>query len=342
MTSSLDEVDSKEQNFYMDQVLGIRYPFTLLFIMLLIPADLLTSLVLRLRFLPKDEIYFLAYIMRLLSIAFFFSVLRLLYYRINYILDSLKEMDRRGQFSESLAVLKAQTSFLNDPKRHFLAGFSANIVYVAIIYGYIFPVLKWEPYHVFSNAFWAGVLGAGLYVVFRGIQLSTKLLNLCISTNLFQDEIDELNYTSRFSADIGRFSVDVAVLSSLATGLWIGSIPYAFKYNFILLILCLGLTLGTSVAGYVIYELHSMIDALRRRKIKEWFLTLQEAKHTYEKASSLDEKVDILIRLFLTEFYLMQADKLQIWPVNKRDMLKFLGALTDFLPVILQYLLWLL
>jgi hypothetical protein len=82
MASSLDEVDSKEQNFYMDQVLGIRYPLTLLFVMLLIPADLLTSLVLRLRFLPKDEICFLAYIMRLLSIVFFFSVLRLLYYRI--------------------------------------------------------------------------------------------------------------------------------------------------------------------------------------------------------------------------------------------------------------------
>jgi len=136
---------------------------------------------------------------------------------------------------------------------------------------------------------------------------------------------------------LSRLLTEVVVLSVIAAGLWIGSIPYAFKYNFLLLILCLGLVIQLSILGYAFYQLHIMLNIVRNAKLQECFSIFRKAYAIYNRP--LEERVNFLIDLFLAEFALMQAYRLRLWPVDRKTMLESFSTSMSFLPLVLQYLL---
>jgi len=256
---------------------------------------------------------------------------------LNNVLDYLvKEFGEKEDLKKNLLLLKNQTLFLNKPKHHVLAGILANAIYLIVLYCYVFPILKWEPFHVFSNAFWVGILGIGLYVGIFGIRFYKRFLNILCSynmVNLFHE--DGMGGLSCIS----KLSINLAILSSLAAGLWIGSIPYAFKHTYILLILCLGLTMEISILLYVFYRLHSVLSFMKRVKTMEFFSIFKEVQLISEKVVPLEVKVDLLLKLSLSEFALIQIDRLRLWPISYKYILEILGTLTSFIPIILQYLL---
>jgi len=137
---------------------------------------------------------------------------------------------------------------------------------------------------------------------------------------------------------VSRLFTEVVALLAIAAGLWIGSIPYAFKYSFLLLILCLGLMAELSVLMYAFYQLHLMLSMIRRAKLQEYFSIFHKANAIRD----MEERVNFLIDLFLAEFALTQAYRLRLWPVDRKTILEAFSALTSFLPVVLQYLLYLL
>jgi len=321
----------------MDRIFRIKYPFSLLFLIAFVTLlDFSTSL-LRLKFLPENIVTLVAYLSRLSSIIFTFFTLRIFYYRLNNVLDSLvREFGEKEELKKNLLLLKNQTLFLNKPKHHALAGILANVIYLIILYCYVFPILKWEPFHVFSNALWVGILGIGLYVVIFGIRFYKRFLNiLCFyrMVNIYhEDGMGGLSY-------VGKLLINTVIFSSLATGLWIGSIPYAFKYTYILLILCLGLAIETLILLYAFYQLHSILNFIKRAKTMELFSIFKEAQLISDRVVPLKVKVDFLLKLSLSEFALIQISRLRLWPISYRDILEIFGTLTSFLPIILQYLL---
>jgi len=325
------------QHFYMDRIFRIKYPFSFLFlIVFIILLDFFTSLP-HFKFLPENTIGLVAYLSRLSSIIFAFFTLRISYYKLNNVLDYLvKEFGEKEELKKNLLLLKNQTLFLNKPKHHVLAGILANVIYLIILYYYVFPVLKWEPFHVFSNAIWVGTLGIGLYVAIFGIRFYKRFLNILRSYRMVdlyrEDRMGGFSY-------ICKLSINLAIFSSLAAGLWIGSIPYAFKHTYILLILCLGLTIETLILLYAFYQLHSVLNFIKRVKTMEFFSILKEAQLISEGVVPLEVKVDLLLKLSLSEFALTQIDRLRLWPISYRDVLELFGILTSFLPIILQYLL---
>jgi len=326
------------EHSYIDRFWKISYPLTLLILLaFLIFMDFLISLVFRLRFFPKDPMDLVAYIMRLSSIIFSFSALRTIYYRADETISDLAgRFNRRKEIRESLISLKTEISFLNRPLHHLLAGILANALYLLILYSYVFPVLKWEPYHVFSNAFWAGMLGIGCYAAIYGIRSTSRFLNILRSY-----EVIDLYHEDGMGglSGVSRLFTEVVALLAIAAGLWIGSIPYAFKYSFLLLILCLGLMAELSVLVYAFYQLHLMLSMIRRAKLQEYFSIFHKANTIRDMP--LEEKVNFLIDLFLAEFALTQAYRLRLWPIDRKAILEAFSALTSFLPAALQYLLYL-
>jgi hypothetical protein len=324
--------------FYLDQMLGVKWSLTLLiFAVFVVFIDFFISLVFHLNFLPEDKITFVAYIMRLLSIVFAFSALRFLYYKINdTINDLVKGCTEKGGLYKCLTLLKAQTSFLNKPGHHMLAGILANTIYMVILYNYVFPFLKWKPYHVFSNAIWVGILGVGSYIFVYGVQFSIKFSN-----TLNFHEVVDIYHQDRMGGlgCISKLLVDIVLLSGLAVGLWIGSIPYAFEHHFLLLIFCLGLLMEIFAVGHVFYQVNLVLNRIKREKIQECFQIYREARCKYEKSQSLKAKVDLLTKLSFAGLDLTEVNKLRLLPINYKDMLEFLGVLAGFLPIILQYLL---
>ena len=326
--------------FYIDRLWKINYLLTL-FILLtfVIFMDLLFSFIFRLQFLNEDLIDLIAYLTRLLSIVFAFSALRAVYYEIDRTLSDLADrFSEKKEVAERLISLKSETFFLNRPIHHLLAGALANVFYLAILYGYVFPTLKWRPYHVFSNACWVGILGIGFYVIIFGIRFASRFLNILRSyevVNIYHE--DGMGGLS----SVSRLLTRVIVFLGVATGLWFGSIPYAFKYNFLLLILCLGLVMESSMLGYAFYQLHSTLSLMKKRKIRECFSICREARMMCDMSMPLEERVNFLTKLVLADFALTQVDKLRLWPIDYRTILETLSILTGFLPVILQYFLYL-
>lgn len=330
--------DFRGSCFYFDQFYRISYPYTILFLLVvIISGDFFISFIFQSRFLPEDVIDFIAYCSRLLSIAFAFSALRRVYNKMNEVLSDLAKRCV-GEARENLISLKNDVSFLNQPVNHLLAGAFTNALYLILLYGYIFPILKWKPYHVFSNAFWVGVLGIGCYVAVFGVRFGFKFLRIVSFYRLVDLYHEDMMGGLR---GVSKLLTSVIVLSSVAIGLWVGSIPYAFKYGLILLILCLGLALGLFILGLIFYKLHSTLNLVRLEIVKENFSIFSEARKIYDTSLSTEERVNFIIKMLLAEFTLTQAYKLRVWPIDHKTVLETFNVLTIFLPITLQYIFYL-
>ena len=148
---------------YLDKFWKISYPFNLLlFLGCVFLIDFMVSIIFHHVFVISFEGLFPS-VMRLASIGFALFGLRFFYYRLNGVLEDFSI--RSGEdFKEEWMTLRNNIFFLNNLKHHILSGFSANVIYLFILFNYVFPVLKWKPAHVFLNTFWVAVLGIGCYV----------------------------------------------------------------------------------------------------------------------------------------------------------------------------------
>ena len=333
-------MDLKGTRFYIDRFWKISYPYTILSLLAFVTIlDFSFSLFFHLQFLPEGAVDFMAYLMRLSSIVFAFVVLRTIYYKVGEMLSDLAKIFYRQEIIESLISLKNNATFLNSPLHHLLAGILANALYLVVLYSYVFPVLKWSPYHVFSNGLWVGVLGVGCYLAIFGIRFVHRFL----ITLRFHRMVDIYHEdTCGGLTGVSRFLIEFVVLSGIATGLWIGSIPYAFKYSPLWLILFLGLVVELLLVIYIISHVHFTLSMIKREKIRETFSVFHKAHAIRDFRLPLGERVDLLIELTLAQFALTNAYRLRVFPIDYKVILEILGALTSFLPVILQYLLYVL
>jgi hypothetical protein len=327
----------EKRYFYLDRILRIRFNYTLvLFTLLVVFLDFITSVYLHLEFIPADPPALLAYLVRLSFTPFFFSVMRLFYYKASDLLNHFAEQNwMDNSLREKFLLLKVQLSFLNKPVHHLLAAALANAVYLVILYSYVFPILKWSPFHVISNAVWAGMLGIAFYLAACGVRFTMKLLSLMHSPGvinpLHKDGMGGLS-------PVSKLLIDVFVLSGFVTGLWIGSIPYAFKYEFLFLILCLGLSIEIIVLGYAFYQLHATLKSYKSAEIEKYLSFFEEVQKALERTLTLDEKVDMLLRLSLAEIALTNIYKMHVWPIKYKDLIEVSSILMSFLPIVLQYL----
>ena len=167
--------EGAHKTFYMDRFWRIKYPFTILLLIgLAVLIDFLTSTILGLEFFPRDYVELIAYLMRLFSIAFAFFSLRTVYYRAMNVINSLIDMSSGER--RNLASLEA--TFLNKPSHHIIAGICFNFIYLIILFIYVFPILRWSPYHLFSNSLWVGVLGIGFYVCIFSIKFVNRFMSM--------------------------------------------------------------------------------------------------------------------------------------------------------------------
>ncbi len=137
---------------------------------------------------------------------------------------------------------------------------------------------------------------------------------------------------------LSRLFTDVVVLLSVAIGLWIGSIPYAFKHMVIMLMLFSGLVFAFFMLVYLFYQLHLIMEIVRSERMRESLSILREVQATYDRSLSLETRIDLLMRLLSAELVLMQAYRMRSWPVNYRIFLESLSTLMSFLPTFLQYI----
>jgi len=219
------------------------------------------------------------------------------------------------------------------PKHHLLAGALAYIAYVIVIYSGIFPpYTSLTAYHAFSNAFWVGIIGVGGYVGIRGLKMTYKFFK---PDNL-RSHVDPYHMDMMGGLRMAyKFFMNIVIYLFFATGLWIGSIPYAFQSAPLLLLLCLGIALSFLSVALILHRLSSVLESVKNDKMKELYEKLNAIynSESYRNAS-LDEKMNTIIELYLINLRLKKLEELRPLPDIKILTFKLLSG---FLPVVLQY-----
>jgi len=139
-------------------------------------------------------------------------------------------------------------------------------------------------------------------------------------------------------------AVETIVFTSIAMGLWIGSIPYTFSYHLFLIILSTGLIVGVFSLCYGLYRLHRVLTLIKNSEIQKYLLTFQEIKNKYislQKIAKIDilmNKIDLIFDMLLSKHMHERVIKLKTWPFDYRMFLKLFGAAIGYIPAILRYL----
>lgn len=322
-------MDEKNSIFYLDRIPFISWWTLVLIILILsIIIDLLTEFLLDWTYKVISSSLYIAYISRLASIVLGIFILRISFYDLNSVIDDIAERFSRREIRD----LKISLNFLNNPWNHLISGITANILYLIILYTYIFPILHWKPFHVFSNTLWVGILGIGIYVAVSGLKFVSKALGL----------ISELELIDPYNSDgiggltpISKILVKIVVLLGIASGLWVGSLIGSIGDYVILIILIIGLITELSILGYITYRLHKELVRVKSKLLNSHISSI---KDLLDKGWNVSNKVELLLKLFREQIILIQLDRMRTWPININTLLELTGLLLGFAPLILDFI----
>jgi len=322
------EMDNNFSIFYLDHLSRISWSvFITIIVSMVVFLDLFTQF-LGWTYETISITLYTAYSSRLASIVFVFYTLRTSYYDL---CNLINEMSDRLNATE-IRILRDNLNFLNNPVHHLFSGAVANILYILILKLYIFPVLHWRPFHIFSNSLWVGMLGIGVYVALFGCIFTFRSLRMISGYKL----IDPFSSDGMGGlAPISKITIKIIVLVSIAIGLWIGSLIYSIEEYVLFLIMVTGVMIGLSVLGFITYKLHRGLTDVKNMLMKEH---INKIKIIGSQDLGSSNKFELAINLLKEQIILLQLDRVKTWPINIDSLINLMGILLGFIPLIIQYI----
>jgi len=319
---------NRVSDFYLNKLTS---PASLAFLAIaLVLADYILSLLLGLSFLVSPLETF-AFSFRLLSICAAILALKYVWVKVTVFLNSYIDDEK----AKSLMLIRL-AKIVNDPVRHIVAMIAANLVYNAVVFGYVLPILRWNLAHLVVNSLWAGIIGIGVYVAASGIIFLHDILPYlkeAISIRVDPYHPDGYGGLREFSVLVIKFFL----LTVLLLGLLVASVPYAVNFTLLSAILLAGNVFASTLLSYSIYMFHEILSDFKHKELVRVSKELSELRLEAERRSTTEQKLLLYIDLIERELYHIKVSTLKTWPLSMTDVLSFAGAVVNFLPLLLIF-----